>query len=93
MALKKGEFMPAKRYIKKPIPIEALQIACNPEEIQAFLGVNGTFSLNIDSQEITVIIYTLEGSMTAHYGDYIVKGVKGEFYPCRKDILKSLIQN
>lgn len=80
--------MPIKRYIKKPIPIEALQIACNPDEIKAFLGANGTFSLIADLQEITVIIYTLEGNMTAHMGDYIVKGIKGEFYPCRKDIFE-----
>ena len=80
--------MPAKRYIKKSIPIEALQIACNPGEIQAFLGENVSFSLSIDSQVITVIIHTPEGDMTAHFGDYIVKGIKGEFYPCRKDIFE-----
>lgn len=80
--------MPAKRYIKKPIPIEALQIDYNPEELHAFLGENDTFSLIIDLQEITVIIHTLEGDMTAHFGDYIIKGIKGEFYPCRKDIFE-----
>ena len=32
------------------------------------------------------IIETLEGAMTANYGDYIIKGVKGEFYPCKPDI-------
>lgn len=79
--------MPIKRYVKKPIPIEALQIAYNLGEIQAFLG-DTAFSLIIDSQEITVIINTLEGDMTAHFGDYIVKGVKGEFYPCRRDIFE-----
>lgn len=80
--------MPIKRYIKKPIPIEALQIACNLDEIQAFLGESGTMSLIIDSQDMTVIIHTLEGDMTAHFGDYIIKGIKGEFYPCRKDIFE-----
>lgn len=80
--------MPIKRYIKKPIPIEALQISNNLEEIQAFLGENTTFTLSIDSQDITVIIYSFEGDMTAHFGDYIIKGIKGEFYPCRKDIFE-----
>ncbi len=80
--------MPVKRYIKKPIPIEALQIANDPEELMAFIGKNGTYSLIVGSWEITVIIHTLEGSMTAHTGDYIIKGVKGEFYPCRKDIFE-----
>lgn len=77
-----------KRYVKKPIPVEALQISNNPEELQAFLGDSGTISLIIDSQEMTVIIHTLEGDMTAHPGDYIIKGIKGEFYPCRKDIFE-----
>lgn len=80
--------MPTKRYIKRPIPIEALQIACNPEEIRAFLGESGTISLIIDSQDMTVVIHTLEGDMTAHDGDYIIKGIKGEFYPCRRDIFE-----
>ena len=80
--------MSIKRYIKKPVPIEALQIACNPEELRAFLGESGTVSLIIDSQSMTVVIHTLEGNMAAHMGDYIVKGIKGEFYPCRKDIFE-----
>lgn len=80
--------MPIKRYIKKPILIEALQIACNPEELRAFLGESGTISLILDSQDMTVVIHTLEGDMAAHMGDYIVKGIKGEFYPCRKDIFE-----
>ena len=80
--------MPVKRYIKKPIPIEALQIACNPGEIQAFLGENVSFTLTIDSQNVTVVIHTLEGDMAAHEGDYIIKGIKGEFYPCRRDVFE-----
>lgn len=31
-------------------------------------------------------IHTLEGEMTASVGDYIIKGVNGEFYPCKPDI-------
>lgn len=34
-------------------------------------------------------IKTLEGKMTAHPGDWIIKGVAGEFYPCRRDIFES----
>lgn len=36
----------------------------------------------------TMTIKTLEGDMTANIGDYIIKGVKGEFYPCKPDIFK-----
>jgi hypothetical protein len=35
-----------------------------------------------------VVIETLEGNMLANKGDYIIKGVKGEFYPCKPDIFE-----
>ena len=34
-------------------------------------------------------IQTLEGRMTAQWGDYIIKGVKGEIYPCKPDIFEA----
>ena len=40
----------------------------------------------INDQELR--IQTLEGSMIASVGDYIIKGVKGEFYPCKPDIFE-----
>ena len=36
----------------------------------------------------TLCIYTLEGSHQANIGDYIIKGVNGEFYPCKPDIFE-----
>ena len=38
--------------------------------------------------EYSLIIKTLEGNMRAEPGDYIIKGVQGEFYPCKSDIFK-----
>jgi hypothetical protein len=35
-----------------------------------------------------IVIHTLEGDMKANRGDYIIKEVKGEFYPCRQDIFE-----
>lgn len=35
-----------------------------------------------------MVIWTLEGDMTASAGDWIIKGVKGEFYPCKPDIFE-----
>lgn len=35
---------------------------------------------------VDIAIDTLEGTMRVDYGDYIIKGVKGEFYPCKSDI-------
>lgn len=83
------------KYIKKPIEVEALQIHGNIEEIKEFIGENGDAYINdaawkagADRPRTVVTIHTLEGDMKATDGDYIIKGVKGEFYPCRKDIFE-----
>lgn len=74
------------KYIKKPIAVEALQIHENVSEIKEFIGENG--DAYIKGPNTVVTIHTLEGDMKATDGDYIIKGVKGEFYPCRKDIFE-----
>lgn len=83
------------KYIKKPIEVEALQIHGNVSEIKEFIGENGdayiddaAWEAGADRPRTVVTIYTLEGIMRATDGDYIIKGVKGEFYPCRKDIFE-----
>ena len=40
----------------------------------------------VENKETTLVIHTLEGDMEASFGDYIIKGVNGEFYPCKPDI-------
>lgn len=70
-----------KKYRKKPVVIEAIQwIGNNLSEIDNFIG------RTVDNKETTLVIHTLEGDMEASIGDYIIKGVKGEFYPCKPDI-------
>ena len=73
------------KYIKKPIPITAIQWnGLNADEIFDFMQENHPiFSNNND-----IIIHTLEGDMCAPVGSFIIKGVDGEFYPCRKDIFE-----
>lgn len=72
-----------KKYIKNPIPIEAVQWdGNNEEEVLAFIGE--TAQLRGGS----LYIKTLEGDMLATIGSYIIKGVNGEFYPCREDIFE-----
>ena len=78
----------AKKYRKKPVEIEALQINKNPAEITAFVGEQCEIHNYTLEGEHCVEICTLEGVMQASEGDYIIKGVKGEFYPCRKDIFE-----
>lgn len=74
------------KYRKKPIIIEAVQYnGENIEEIKAFM-VGGSRKIAI--KENSVIISTLEGDMTASKGDFIIRGVSGEYYPCKPDIFE-----
>ena len=73
------------KYRKKPVVIEAiLWDGYNVKEIIAFIG--DTMASFDASGEMK--IRTLEGTMTAQAGDYIIKGVQGEFYPCKPDIFE-----
>jgi len=82
------------KFIKKPVEIEAVQwTGKNEEEIMEFC--KDLIPENRDEQRIflaednTLGILTLEGTMTANIGDWIIKGVKGEFYPCKPDIFEA----
>lgn len=68
------------KYRKKPVVIEAIQFVGNFTEIEKFCEGN------FDWSEGKSDIKTLEGTMRASFGDYIIKGIKGEFYPCKEDI-------
>lgn len=73
------------KYVKKPVVIEAIQVSNafpNFEEIEEFVGGD------LEFRNGEIIIATLEGAMTATPGDYIIKGIKGEFYPCKPDIFE-----
>lgn len=71
------------KYRKKPVVIEAIQWnGDNTEEILRFCDSSCTYETN----PAVLSIKTLEGVMTASRGDYIIKGVNGEFYPCKPDI-------
>lgn len=82
--------MAIKQYRKKPVVIEAVQYeGANIAEVEAFVGRNNIVAVCMDSETpfpTEFVIRTLEGDMTARLGDYIIKGVKGEFYPCKPDI-------
>lgn len=72
-----------KKYRKKPVEIEAIQFNCNFDELEQFVGGDAEF------RNGKLIIATLEGPLCASPGDYIIKGVKGEFYPCKPDIFET----
>ncbi|WP_290144768.1 crAss001_48 related protein [Muribaculum intestinale] len=78
------------KYIKKSVEIEAVQFIDTPEriiEIAEFMG--GDLRVNYEDKDNPYIpIETLEGTMKASVGDYIIKGVKGEFCPCKPDVFE-----
>lgn len=79
------------KYRKKPIEIEAVRFRRNNwNDILEF--TNNTAHTLIIERGIngiaTCIIPTLEGEHIASEGDYIIRGVKGEFYPCKPDIFE-----
>lgn len=76
------------KYRKKPVVIEAEKFVDNAEtlsKLSEFMGVDVVVSYK-DKENPKLVIDTLEGKMEASVGDYIIKGVNGEFYPCKPDI-------
>ena len=84
--------MPVQSFRKKPVVIQALLLLDSEKvtdkeweehvsEIHSFLGEQ-----DWSGEPEGVTIHTLEGDMLAGPGDYIIKGVNGEFYPCKPDI-------
>lgn len=68
-------------FTKKPVTIEARQYVNEGMAAEAVANWCGG-----DQTDDGCIIHTLEGDHLAEYGDWIIRGVKGEFYPCKPDI-------
>ena len=75
-------------YVKKPIPIEARQITVENIDELAEWSKSDVIHRPVDGSISGLIVYTLEGHMTSSVGDYLIKGVRGEFYFCAKDIFE-----
>lgn len=77
------------KFRKKPVVIEAYQLPGTgedvPESFHDWCNEVG-FTEFESGRDETLVIPTLEGDMVASPGDWIIKGVKGEFYPCKPDI-------
>ena len=77
--------MNIKKFVKKPIIVEAIQYnGGNSEDIIKF--TKGKASMN--STLPILSIETLEGYMEVGEGDFVIKGVEGEFYPCKYNIFR-----
>lgn len=80
------------KFRKKPIVIEAMQVprlddpASQWNALHDWLGWGGQWQKNT---KFGIDLATLEGTMTANQGDWIIRGVKGEIYPCKPDIFEA----
>jgi len=71
------------KYIKKAIVVEAILFnGENFKECEVFLNGNFDSTLNYPN------VNTLEGNVMVRDGDYLIKGIMGEFYPCKPDIFE-----
>lgn len=88
-----------KQYRKKPVVVDAL-LWDGENHRQMFDFLTGTtdepivtsgknFVIEHNCVHGGLVIRTLEGAMYANIGDYIIRGVKGEFYPCKPDIFEA----
>lgn len=76
------------KFIKKPVAIEAIQyVGTNFVEIINFTGGDASIA-KAPVGTNSMWIETLEGGHVASCGDWIIKGVKGEHYPCKPDIFE-----
>lgn len=79
------------KYRKKPVVIEAVQF--KDDSADTVIALQGFMQSDVrvsyaDPDNPVIKIETLEGVMDASVGDFIIKGVNGEFYPCKPDIFE-----
>lgn len=76
-----------KRYRKRPVEVEAVQL--DPQNAFAVLDeVGGELEMTDYGTPTALLIPTLEGIMRVEVGDYIIRGVEGEFYGCKRRIFE-----
>lgn len=85
-----------KTYRKKPVVVEAIQLDDNYEEIfdwsKGEVRRHIAYQHNERIETIYMEVHTLEGLMLVSPKDYVIKGVEGEFYPCKPNIFEKTYQ-
>ena len=81
------------KYIKKPIPVEAIQIPTTRPTAREYLEWSNCAPEWIHNHDIWMneeglIVPTLEGNMLCKWGDWLIEGINGEIYPCYKDVFE-----
>lgn len=88
------------KYVKKPVVVDACKLIyenfSSPDVIPDFVKEeldkdcsNLFIEVNTENKTVKGTINTLEGKLTAEEGCYLIKGIKGEFYPCAADIFEA----
>ena len=83
------------KFRKKPVVIEAMQfLTCPSKSMDCTLEFDKWMYENQGKRACMykgekLVIRTLEGEMTADQGDWIIKGIRGELYPCKPDIFEA----
>ena len=104
MAALEAEVNAVRKYRKRPVVIEAIRWDGTEECLSVVLAWTDFDALPDDGIHVgrgigyvpalgTLDIPTLEGTMTASPGDWIIKGVQGEFYPCKPDIFAATYES
>lgn len=73
---------------KLPVTIEAMQFT-EADKNKVFNWVGGNRYADFDASKPVLKIETLEGVMTVSIGDWVIRGVRGEFYPCKDEIFRA----
>lgn len=84
------------KFRKKPVTIEAMQYdGVNTYDVIDWIDQNSPTGQDAvhDPEDGAVCIKTLEGVMSAQIGDWIIRGVQGEFYPCKPDIFEATYES
>lgn len=79
------------KFRKKPVVIDAIQ--WNGTNLQDVTSLGAAREYEQDFLGDDLVIKTLEGDMTARKGDWIIRGVKGELYPCKPDIFDATYES
>jgi len=73
------------KYRKKPVVIDAIKLGIDNVDVVCEFCPPGRTEPN----SLGVLIKTLEGEMQASWGDFVIRGIKGEVYPCKPDIFNA----
>jgi hypothetical protein len=80
------------KFRRKPVVVEAMQFT-DADKNRLFNWISCNRSAEFDGQGKPVLkIQTLVGVLTAYLGDWVIRDVKGEFYPCKPDIFAEIYE-